>query len=121
MNKFPNTFSRRVFFSRLAAVSSLSIPVATFLSACNKKEENVETVDVKAEPADCRDLSAVSKADIATREKLAYVNESPIPDNQCANCNLYLPPSGGKKCGGCMLFKGPVEAQGYCTYWAPKV
>jgi hypothetical protein len=121
MLKSSSTFSRRAFISRLAAMSAMSISVIAAFSGCDKKNQKVETADTAAEPVDCRDLSAVSKEDIAIREKLAYVNESPMPDNQCANCNLYLPPSGGKKCGGCMLFKGPVEAKGYCTYWAPKV
>ena len=69
----------------------------------------------------CDDLSSVSKQDMETRRKLGYVKESPIPDNQCQNCNLYLPPKGGQACGGCMLFKGPVFPASYCTYWAPKV
>ncbi len=69
----------------------------------------------------CDDLSNVSKEDIAARQKLGYVKESPIADNQCQNCNLYLPPKNGQTCGGCMLFKGPVFPTSYCTYWAPKV
>ncbi|HEX8039434.1 MAG TPA: high-potential iron-sulfur protein [Chryseosolibacter sp.] len=69
----------------------------------------------------CDDLSNVSKGDLETRQKLGYVKESPIPDNQCQNCNLYLPPKNGQTCGGCMLFKGPVFPSSYCTYWAPKV
>lgn len=67
----------------------------------------------------CDDLSGISEEEIAKRKKLAYVNKTPIPDSHCSNCALYLPPGKDKPCGGCMLFKGPVRAEGYCAYWAP--
>ena len=67
----------------------------------------------------CDDLTGVSADELAKRKKLAYVNQSPIPDSQCGNCALYMPPAKGKSCGGCMLFKGPVRSEGYCAYWAP--
>jgi hypothetical protein len=67
----------------------------------------------------CDDLTGVSPGEVDKRKKLAYVTKSPLPDSQCGNCSLYVPPAGGKACGGCMLFKGPVRAEGYCTYWAP--
>ncbi|MDB5262770.1 MAG: hypothetical protein JWQ14_2051 [Adhaeribacter sp.] len=67
----------------------------------------------------CDDLTGVPASEIDKRKKLAYVNKSPIPESKCGNCNLYLPPGKDKACGGCMLFKGPVRAEGYCTYWAP--
>ena len=92
------------------------------LSGCIRKktiDESKSEADWSVDP--CADLTGVSQNDIALREKLAYVKESPIADNQCNNCNLYLPPADEKKCGSCMLFKGPVYSAGYCTYWAPKV
>ena len=69
----------------------------------------------------CDDLTGVSPEEIEKRKKLAYVNKSPIPDNRCNNCVLSLPPAKGKTCGGCLLFKGPVRAEGHCAYWAPIV
>lgn len=122
MHKLSNrTFSRRGFVITIVRTSALMLPAATVLSACGKKtEEEKEDITVPA-VTDCSDLTGVSKEDIAIRAKLAYVNESPVPESECADCNLYLPPGKEKKCGGCMLFKGPVEPKGYCTYWAPKV
>jgi hypothetical protein len=67
----------------------------------------------------CDDLTGVAPGEIEKRKKLAYLSKSPIADNQCSNCSLYIPPAAGKPCGGCLLFKGPVRAEGYCTYWAP--
>lgn len=67
----------------------------------------------------CDDMTGVSPEELEKRKKLAYVKQSPIPDSQCGNCALYIPPKEGKGCGGCLLFKGPVRAEGYCAYWAP--
>lgn len=67
----------------------------------------------------CDDMTGVSAEELEKRKKLAYVNNSPIPDSHCGNCALYLPAKEGKPCGGCVLFKGPVRQEGYCAYWAP--
>ncbi len=81
------------------------------------KEPKKDKIDVGKE--NCDDLSDVAPAELQKRKKLAYVNSSPIPDNNCANCALHIPAKAGKSCGGCMLFKGPVRDEGYCAYWAP--
>ncbi len=88
-------------------------------STGKKEEKKPHAADASVDP--CVDLTGVSENDIELRKKFAYVKQSPITDNQCNNCNLYLPPKDGGSCGGCMLFKGPVYPSGYCTYWAPKV
>lgn len=92
-------------------------------SASNEIEpQNAGQPTPKAKPKaknPCDDLTGVSADELAKRKKLAYVNQSPIPDSQCGNCALYMPPAKGKSCGGCMLFKGPVRSEGYCAYWAP--
>lgn len=66
----------------------------------------------------CDDLSKVSAEEISKRKKLAYVSQSPVEDNQCSNCNLFIP-APDKPCGACLLFKGPVSPEGHCAYWAP--
>ncbi|GAB3916778.1 high-potential iron-sulfur protein [Mucilaginibacter boryungensis] len=73
----------------------------------------------KEAPSPCDDMTGVSPADLEKRKKLAYVNKAPIPDKHCGNCGLYLKPPPGATCGKCTLFKGPVRAEGACTYWAP--
>lgn len=89
------------------------------------KSEGGETSEKGAENSldvtTCDDLSKVPEAEIKKREGFGYVEESPMPDKHCKNCNLYLPPKDGQPCGGCALFKGPVFEEGYCTYWAPIV
>lgn len=80
-------------------------------------DANANAMDVTS----CDDLSKTSAAEIKKREGFGYVEESPIPDKHCKNCQLYLPPKEGQSCGGCALFKGPVFEEAYCTYWAPIV
>lgn len=88
-----------------------------FLSRCAppKKEYDMEGV------TDCADLTGLSDEELEKRKKLGYEASTPVSDNRCDNCQLYLPPTAERKCGGCQLFKGPVEAAAYCTYWAPRV
>ena len=51
---------------------------------------------------------------------LAYVHESPKPDNICGNCQLY---SGAADAawGACSIFPGKqVAAGGWCSAWVKK-
>lgn len=86
------------------------------MAACQQPEKQQEAYE--GDP--CDDMRAVSEAELTKRKNFGYVGESPIADNRCSNCNLYLPPKEAQDCGKCILFEGPVQAQGYCTYWALK-
>lgn len=112
-------YSRREFIGKPFLLGSVFLSAAIVLSECEskKRSDKEERKDVKIDP--CEDLSGVSKNDIEARIKFAYVKKSPLPDKTCSNCKLHIPPRGGKKCGECLLFKGPVYPSGYCTYWAP--
>lgn len=74
---------------------------------------------------DCDDLSQLSDSQRQQREQmvksLQYVDETPNPDQNCANCQLYQQPaqeeSTDNDCGGCQLFPGPVYPNGYCNSW----
>lgn len=118
-------YSRRRFLGGIATAWLLAVGAVPILSGCGKKEETASGEQSASEQAvqpvtSCDDLTGVSEQDLAVRKKLGYVEKSPIADNQCHNCNLYLPPKPDHNCGGCMLFKGPVFTDAYCTYWAPK-
>jgi len=89
-----------------------------FLPSCATRQTK-QTSEI--ESSACLDLVDLSESDLALREALAYVDTSPIETSNCANCNLWLPPTSQRNCGGCTLFKGRVQAQGYCTNWAPQV
>lgn len=122
-----SVFSRRKFVLKFALRAGSFLTAGFLLGSCGPKKrgEKISTGKDTLAPAGsvepCSDLTGVPENDLELRKKFAYVKQSPIADNQCDNCNLYLPPKEGSPCGGCMLFKGPVYAEGYCTYWAPKV
>lgn len=122
--KTPDGNSRRIFIRRAWQSCAALVAAAIAFTGCGKQEKQKEQDHATASasaPTDCGDLSNITQEQVAVREKLGYVKESPLADNQCQNCNLYLPPKAGEACGGCMLFKGPVYPEAYCTYWAPKV
>ena len=77
--------------------------IGLLIGACKStpKEKPAPVVKEDADPNDSQ-----------KRKQLGYVDKTPIPESHCSNCGLYLP-----KEGGCQLFKGPVNANGYCTYW----
>jgi len=53
-------------------------------------------------------------------QALQYVNPSPRPDQNCADCQLYTALSGGV--GKCQLFtQGLVQGTAWCTSWAARV
>ena len=114
--------SRRTFFSEFSLTAASLFAAGIFFNSCDRQKAGEQIQPGDGGPGDsCSDLTGVPASDIELREKFAYVEESPIADNQCNNCNLFFPPKPEEKCGGCMLFKGPVNLSGYCTYWAPKV
>lgn len=115
---------RRKFIENTLRLGSGLVLAPILLQGCqsgSEKSAGKEDADNSLEVTSCDDLSKTPEAEIKKREGFGYVEESPMPDKNCANCNLYLPPKEGQACGGCALFKGPVFEEAYCTYWAPIV
>lgn len=110
-------YNRRLFLQQTFSSGMLWLAGGLLLTACGggKKEKAAEE-----EPASCQDYSKLTEEDLSARKKLGYTDASADPEKFCKLCNLYKPPKEGAKCGGCLLFKGPVEAEGSCTYWAPQ-
>lgn len=107
-------FIRQVF--RYSSFMGLLI-----ITGCNGSEKAAEK---KLEPAltasdPCR-LEDLTEQDLKQRNALGYTDETPIAEQTCENCKLYIPENNTKTCGTCTLFKGPVAIGGYCTYWADK-
>jgi hypothetical protein len=126
-----NKYARRNFLQKylklvsLLAGSGIILSLKSNTSVTNSKKTRASKKQIaqKLVPQDdlknpCDDLSKVSAEEIAKRKKLAYVSQSPVENNQCGNCNLYIP-APEKPCGACLLFKGPVSPEGHCAYWAP--
>jgi hypothetical protein len=108
----PEMLGRRMFLQKCIASTLL---VGGF-SGCETKEKKPNT---STNP--CADYSDLSDEDIKKRESLGFVEKSPSENKHCGNCNLWLPAKQDEQCGRCQLFKGPVAAEAYCTYWAPQV
>jgi hypothetical protein len=110
------SYSRRKFVARCLQSGAVFLGVGLTAGGCTKKEspqQNNTSID------SCDDFYGVTEAELEKRKKFAYVKQAADPLKQCNSCKLYLPPKAGEKCGGCILFKGPVNANGSCTYWAP--
>lgn len=109
--------NRRLILKKGLKLTFGFFPLFFLSPGCGNKKNN--TYDL-AEITDCTDLSGLDDAEVNKRKTLGYLEETPITDNTCGNCQLYLPAQQNKKCGGCQLFKGPVLENAYCTYWAPR-
>jgi len=83
-------------------------------SACSTAEKSND-YQLKS----CQDYSQVSESELAKRKQFAYQTQASDPLKTCEACKLFLPAMPKEACGGCALFKGPVESLGSCTYWAP--
>ena len=111
--------TRRDFIRNAIGMSGLLLGGSFFISRCGNPKQPAKDAGESKKPVSCSDLSGVSPEEIEKRKRLGYVDETPISDSNCGNCKLYLPPGKGESCGSCSLFKGPVEVNGYCTYYAP--
>ncbi len=109
---------RRTFCKR--SVGKLLLAISTISHfACNSNSTDT-SADIQTSVGPCSDLTGVSQADLEARKGLGYVEQSPIDHQLCNNCKHWLPPEDESPCGNCLLFKGPVYPQGYCTYWETK-
>lgn len=107
---------RRSLLKNISKFILLAIGGNALLPACGPgKETGYNLEDINA----CDDLTGLPQEEKEKRNSLGYVENTPIRENTCDNCQLYLPPTESRRCGGCQLFKGPVMPNGYCTYWAP--
>jgi hypothetical protein len=114
-------YSRRKFISKCFGTGSIFLGAgALILSSCDSNKSSAGDKKMSSAKSSCDDLSGVSKGEIEKRQKFAYVDKSPVPGNFCVNCSLYVPQPGNAECGGCMLFKGPVRAAGYCIQYVAK-
>ncbi len=133
-----DSLSRRYFLQKAIFTGSALLGVGALITACgnatNENSTEAKTPDVPTATeipnaqnkssegvAQCDDFSNVSEAELAKRKQFAYVDETEIPESRCNNCQLFISAKEGDECGGCMLFKGPVHDDGYCTYWSPQV
>ena len=124
--KDENAISRRNFLQRMSLLGAVSIGAGSVLSACGGGSENADAGDTDGGETDaasaefsCTDTSGLTEQELATRQNLNYVDESPYPEKLCSNCQFFQP-AGENECGGCTLIKGPIHPDGYCDSWVAK-
>lgn len=113
--------SRREFLRKYFTANAFILGGGFLFSSCEEAPKEQENNQEAYSGDPCENMTGLSESDLQKREQLGYEKESPIPESECNNCQLYIPAKTEKDCGGCMLFKGPVYAEAYCTYWAPQV
>jgi hypothetical protein len=107
--------NRREFLQRAALLGAAVAGAGTLATACTKKE------DAGGDELFCNDTSNMDQSAIQMREAQNYVEESPKPEENCANCQLYVEPEAEGECGKCTLFQNTVvHPKGWCDSWAPK-
>lgn len=124
-----NQVSRKDFLRQMFTAAGVFIGGSAILSSCGSGDESKpgaggeapkSMVDQPTASADCNDLSGVAPEEIKKREAVQYVKVSADPAKHCKDCQLFIQPQAGESCGGCTLFKGPVELEGSCISFAPK-
>ncbi|MGB5811775.1 MAG: high-potential iron-sulfur protein [Polyangiales bacterium] len=104
------------------------------LAACSKKEsaggaegagsaEKAPTEEAPAKQAEAAGGegcdAAIEPASTQMRTALQYKQVSDQEGKSCSSCAQFKPGEYGD-CGGCNLFTGPVQSNGYCLSWAAK-
>ncbi len=113
------SIDRKDFFKKVSLFGISAIGASTLLKACGGSDE-APAPTVEAEEIDpCADLTGLSESDIAMRESLQYVAETPNPEERCDNCQLWIEPEAGSPCGGCQIMAGPFHPGGWCISWVP--
>ena len=124
-----NAYSRRKFIHYCAGRSAALLGAMFLLNSCGNNNNGIPAADKEvtdkpdthktaADP--CNDFSGVNAEELEKRKKFGYIDKSTIADNSCSNCGLYLPGAQISKCGKCLLFKGPVQADGHCIQYVAK-
>ncbi len=109
------TYKRRQFIRQSTYTLGSILGLEFLFSACSSAEKSSDDYQLKS----CQDYSQVSESELAKRKQFAYETQASDPLKTCKDCKLFLPAMPNETCGGCSLFKGPVEVLGSCTYWAP--
>ncbi len=104
--------SRRRFIQKISALGLASFGASAVLAGCDG-----------ANSIEC-DVSGLSPNEKRRRdvqvEALNYIEQTEDPNENCANCFFYQEPTVDSTCGGCTLFPGPVNPNGWCSTWQAK-
>jgi hypothetical protein len=86
-----------------------------------KSDSGQQSASATSSAADpCADRTGLTETDLQMRKNLNYVAVSTEEGKNCSNCKFFLADQYGEQCGGCQLFKGPVNPEGNCSSWFAK-
>ncbi|MBI1878939.1 MAG: high-potential iron-sulfur protein [Chloroflexi bacterium] len=123
----PSPCSRRTFLKQVVAIGAAGLIAPRLLMACSN-ENAAERIETETGPTDqtlpgaatsgkCKESADLPAGDVAARQAVNYVDESPQTDKICANCQFFKQPAAGAACGGCEIVKGPIAPEDYCNAW----
>lgn len=115
-----NSVSRKDFFKQFGLMGLGAVGAGALLTACGGGASETKPAEsAAAAPDPCTDVSGLDENALAMRKNLEYVDKSTVEGQNCANCQLLKPAEAGG-CNGCLLFAGPVTAEGWCKNWVVK-
>lgn len=112
----PKTIGRRGAMKRALTVLGAAAVAPTLLSACGGEESGGGGGGGGGELT-CTDTTGLPPAAVQMRQSQHYVDSSPNPEQNCANCNFFSAGQAGQ-CGTCTVVQGPIHPDGYCDLWA---
>jgi hypothetical protein len=115
-------YTRKGFFRKTITGVTALFGLSTMGDSCSSPSTVEKTAPPAEEkqPKDCSDLSGIPEQELNKRIQFGYEADASTPERNCASCGLYVAPNQASKCGGCMLFQGPVDAGGSCIQFAAK-
>lgn len=54
------------------------------------------------------------------KASVAYVDQTPNPEQICGNCVFWVPGSEPEGVGACQMVQGEIAYEGWCAIWAPQ-
>lgn len=112
-----SSYSRRLFLRQMGAIGAAGLIGPGLLLACSSENTAERARTETAASGKCEESVDLPASDIAARQAVNYVDETPQADKSCANCRFFKQPTAAAACGGCEIVKGPIAAEGYCNAW----
>lgn len=113
----PSRYSRRTFFKQAVAIGAAGLVGPGLLAACGNENAGERSESETTAAGKCQESADLPASDIAARQAVNYVDESPHVDKECVNCRFFKQSSAGATCGGCEVVKGPIAPGGFCNAW----
>jgi len=109
-----SNLTKREFLKRAGFFGLAVVGAGALMNSCGGGEKAADG------GSKCNDLSGLTEDEKKLRANYEYITVTKDAAKNCQNCQFYTAPANAGDCGGCQLFKGPVEANGWCKTWVQK-